>query len=65
MQSELNDELSPLSPSYPAHDLCLANGAAHIWGRSFFLSQSSLEKLSQLHPELCLLGDSKSSPVEN
>ena len=30
---------------------------------AFLLSESSLETLSQSHPEVCLLGDSKSSQV--
>ena len=32
---------------------------------AFLLSESSLETLSQSHPEVCLLGDSKSSQVDS
>lgn len=63
---KLNDTARSLSPpSYPTHDLCLANDAAHIQGGSSFLGRSSLEKPPQCHSELCLLGGSKSRQAGN
>ena len=63
---ELNDAARSLSPSsYPTHDLCLADDAAHIQGGSSFLGRSSLEKPPQCHSELRLLGGSKSRQAGN
>lgn len=56
--------ITRFSPLFFHHRFQPIADITHIQDRSFLLSQTSLEILSQTDPEECLLGDSKSSQVD-
>ena len=54
-----------LMPFHSVWDHTPRDAASHIHSGSSFLTQTSLETLSQAHPEACLIWDSKPSHIDH